>query len=102
MELVGTGNISPEYFHERLTFHEARLLQDGIAKRSRPIYETARMLHSIIGTLFAKNYTMPKYPWDNENQKENEYTKEDIEKIQKRLAPDARAWEHRLNKKAQS
>lgn len=84
----------PEYFHNRLTFGEADDFLGGLNARYVHGYNQARMVHSIIGHLFAKNYTEPEFPWEKEKKADAHLpTKEELEKLQ----ADAMAWEAQLN-----
>lgn len=59
--------------------------------------EGARLIHGIVGGLFAKNYHLPEFPWDDEGkQKPKPYTQEDIAQMQ----AEAQAWADRLNSQA--
>ena len=95
--MVGEGGIQPEYFYHRMTFNEARLFIKGMQHRYRPTYEAARMIHGCIGGLFAKDYKLPEFPWDKENQRrDTPYpTKEEYDEMME----EARRFEQRLNSK---
>lgn len=88
--------MSPEYFHERLTYGEADDYLGGMIRRCRHGYIQARMVSSIIGHLFAKNYTAPTFPWEEEEKKNSALppTDEEVEELQK----EARKWEAMLNR----
>lgn len=87
--------MSPTYFHTTLTYYEANDFISGYNRRHRHTYEAARLLHGVIGGLFAKNYTPPEFPWDKEERPQApEYTQDDID----RLRTEATAWADRLNK----
>lgn len=55
------------------------------------------MIHGCIGGLFAKDYKLPEFPWDKENQRrDTSYpTKEEYDKMME----EARRFEQRLNSK---
>ena len=54
--------MSPEYFHNALTFGEADDYLGGMNRRCRHGYAQARMVQSIIGQLFAKDYKVTSVP----------------------------------------
>lgn len=87
--------MSPGYFHARLTFREAEDYLRGINRRCRAGYDQARMVTTIIGRLFAKNYTPPTFPWEKE---ENDpQVKPPTEGEIRQLRADAREWERMMN-----
>jgi len=54
------------------------------------------MIHGVIGGLFAKDYTLPEFPWDNEHEpKPHEYTEDEIEDLRRQ----GEEWAKELNKK---
>lgn len=92
--MVGEGGMSPTYFHHYLTFYEVQDFIKGLKQRYIPQYECARMIHAIVGSLFAKDYKLPEFPWDSKFSKENtEYTKEEIEEMKRA----AESFEKQLN-----
>lgn len=94
--IVGEGGIQPEYFYHRLTFNEAGLIIDGISRRYRATMEGARLIHGCIGGLFAKNYKLPIFPWDDEFKDEpKEYSEAEISAMRE----EALAFEKTLNTK---
>lgn len=65
-------------------------------RRYRASYNAARLIHGCIGGLFAKNYKIPEFPWDNEDKgKTHEYTEDEIQK----LKAEAEAWAAKMNQK---
>ena len=99
--------MSPEYFHERLTYGEADDYLGGLNRRCRHGYAQARMVQSIIGQLFAKDYKVQVFPWEEENGKrktENGKRKTEngapTEEEMEEILADARRWEKRLNERA--
>ena len=65
-------------------------------RRYRASYNAARLIHGCIGGLFAKNYKIPEFPWDDEGKpKPHEYTPDEIAK----LRAEAEAWAAKLNNK---
>lgn len=74
--------MSPEYYLHHLTFFEADDFLAGMNRRPRHIYEAARMLHALIGGMFADGYKLPDLPWDDEDDRDDEeYTEEEIEML---------------------
>lgn len=86
--------MSPEYFHERLTFGEADDYLAGLARRYYHGYDQARMITTIIGKLFAKNYQVPSFPWEKK-EPAPAASQEELDEIMQ----EAHEWEARLNKK---
>lgn len=89
--------MDPRYVKREMTFAEANLVIKGLRRRHRPIYEAARMIHGCIGGLFAKDYELPKFPWDNENERRDEAppTPDELRQIM----IEAEEMERRLNKR---
>ena len=94
--------MSPEYFHNALTFGEADDYLGGMNRRCRHGYAQARMVQSIIGQLFAKDYKVQEFPWEMthpgppcEGGRGKPPTEEEMEDLLK----EAREWEKRLNEK---
>ena len=87
--------MSPEYFHERLTYGEADDYLGGMHRRCHHGYSQARMVTSIIGKLFAKNYEVPTFPWEEERKAEDQ--KPPTEEEVKEIMAEARRWEEELN-----
>lgn len=89
--------MSPDYFHTRLTYSEADDYLAGMNRRCRAGYDQARLVASTIGMLFAKNYTVPVFPWEEERrQKETEASVPDEEEMIQ-LEREALAMERWLN-----
>lgn len=93
--MVGEAGLSPQYFKRELTFSEARLIIQGLQRRYRPTYESARMLHGCIGGLFAKDYKLPEFPWDHEL-KHRDTSHPSHDEI-RQLMQEAQDMERRLN-----
>ena len=97
--------MSPEYFHNALTFGEADDYLGGMNRRCRHGYAQARMVQSIIGQLFAKDYKVQVFPWEEEERTypgppcEGGRGKPPTEEEMKDLLKEAREWEKRLNEK---
>ena len=92
--------MSPEYFHNALTFGEADDYLGGMNRRCRHGYAQARMVQSIIGQLFAKDYKVQEFPWEEENGKrKTENGKAPTEEEMEDLLKEAREWEKRLNER---
>ena len=95
--------MSPEYFHNALTFGEADDYLGGMNRRCRHGYAQARMVQSIIGQLFAKDYKVQEFPWEEEERThpgppcEGGRGKPPTEEEMKDLLKEAREWEKRLN-----
>lgn len=87
--------MQPWYFHSRLTFHEADDYLCGMIRRCRAGYDQARMVSATIGRLFAKNYTIPTFPW--EQKKESTAATPPTEEEIWQLQADAREWERAMN-----
>ena len=87
--------MSPEYFHELLTYGEADDYLGGMHRRYRYGYDQARMITSIIGQLFAQNYTPVRFPWEEQTTNTAPPTEEEMQDI----LQDAKAWEKRMNAK---
>lgn len=93
--------MSPEYFHTRLTYGEADDYLGGMNRRCRHGYTQARMITSLVGHLFAKDYKDQEFPWEEEERRKEkgERRKAPTEEEMKDLLKEAREWEKRLNKK---
>ena len=93
--------MSPEYFHNALTFGEADDYLGGMNRRCRHGYAQARMVQSIIGQLFAKDYKVQEFPWEEEEngKRKAENGKAPTEEEMKDLLKEAREWEKRLNER---
>lgn len=93
--------MSPEYFHNALTFGEADDYLGGMNRRCRHGYAQARMVQSIIGQLFAKNYKVQEFPWEEEERRKEkeERRKAPTEEEMEDLLKEAREWEKRLNER---
>ena len=106
--------MSPEYFHNALTFGEADDYLGGMNRRCRHGYAQARMVQSIIGQLFAKDYKVQVFPWEEEERtppgprthpgppceggrSEGGRGKPPTEEEMEDLLKEAREWEKRLN-----
>ena len=94
--------MSPEYFHNALTFGEADDYLGGMNRRCRHGYAQARMVQSIIGQLFAKDYKVQEFPWEEERTHpsppcEGGRGKPPTEEEMEDLLKEAREWEKRLN-----
>lgn len=85
--------MSPEYFHTHLTYGEADDYLGGLNRRYHHGYNQARMIKSIIGGLFAKNYTPETFPWEKAQEIATPPTKDELADILK----DAKVWEKHLN-----
>lgn len=89
--------MSSDYFHSRLTYSEADDYLAGMNRRCRAGYDQARLVASTIGMLFAKNYTVPVFPWEEEKrQKKTEASVPDEEEMIQ-LEREALAMERWLN-----
>ena len=97
--------MSPEYFHNALTFGEADDYLGGMNRRCRHGYAQARMVQSIIGQLFAKDYKVQEFPWEEEERThpgppcEGGRGKAPTEEEMEDLLKEAREWEKRLNER---
>ena len=100
--------MSPEYFHNALTFGEADDYLGGMNRRCRHGYAQARMVQSIIGQLFAKDYKVQEFPWEEEEngkrktengKRKTENGKAPTEEEMEDLLKEAREWEKRLNER---
>lgn len=87
--------MSPEYFHTRLTYGEADDYLGGMHRRCYHGYNQARMITSIIGRLFAKDYKIQTFPWEKEDQVDTAPPTEDELKD---ILKEASAWEEELNR----
>lgn len=85
--------MSPEYFHSRLTFGEADDYLGGMQRRCYHGYNQARMVESIIGRLFAKNYKVQTFPWEEKQTSTAPPTESEV----RDLLREAEAWEKQLN-----
>jgi hypothetical protein len=89
--------MSPEYFHERLTYGEADDYLGGMHRRCHHGYSQARMITTIIGKLFAKGYEVPVFPWEEKRKAEDQ--RPPTEEEMKEILAEARKWEEELNTK---
>lgn len=85
--------MSPEYFHARLTYGEADDFLGGMQRRYYHGYSQARMVTSIIGGLFAKDYKPETFPWER-----HEAAPPPTEEELAGIMAEAAAWEAELNK----
>lgn len=90
--------MQPLYFHTRLTYREADDYLCGMRRRCRAGYDQARMVSSIIGRLFAKNYTIPTFPWEEDEKRTGSSemkppTEDEIHQLQ----AEAKEWEKMMN-----
>lgn len=86
--------MSPEYFHTRLTYGEADDYLSGMNRRCRHGYTQARMITSLVGHLFAKNYKDQEFPWEKASP-----PPPPSEDEMRNLEQDAAAFEKMLNAK---
>lgn len=64
---VGEGGMSPEYFARTLTFWEAVLFAQGVRRRYRTPWETARHIAFYAAAPHCKNFDfekMGRFPWE--------------------------------------
>lgn len=67
---VGEGGMAPEYFMHALTFWEASLFVQGVVRRYRPQWETARYTAFYAVRPHLKDFgfeDMGKLPWEKED-----------------------------------
>jgi hypothetical protein len=83
----------PEYFHRHLTFGEADDYLGGMQRRCWHGYNQARMVQGIIGQLFAKDYKVQTFPWEEKAEESKPPTEDEIAELLK----EAERWEKRLN-----
>ena len=88
--------MSPEHFFGALTYGEADDYLAGINRRCHHGYNQARMITSIIGKLFAKDYKVETFPWEDDR---HDAAPPPTEQEVLDLTAEARAWEAKLNKK---
>ncbi|MCD8265819.1 MAG: hypothetical protein LUC33_01560 [Prevotellaceae bacterium] len=76
--------MSPEYFHERLTYSEAADYLDGLARRYRGDWEQARLIADVTARCAGnKRGVELEFPWEKEDE-ERKYappTPEEMEQI---------------------
>ncbi|MCD7721708.1 MAG: hypothetical protein LUI09_05710 [Prevotellaceae bacterium] len=59
--------MSPEYFHERLTYSEAADFLDGLARRYRGDWEQARLIADVTARCAGnKQGVRLEFPWEKE------------------------------------
>lgn len=91
--------MSPEYFHNHLTYGEADDYLGGMQRRHYHGYSQARMVAATVGQLFAKNYKAPVFPWEEaeKERRKAEGEKPPTEEELAEMLADAKRWEDELN-----
>lgn len=93
---MGEGGVSPEYFHEKMTYGEANDFLRGLQRRYRQSWEQTRLSVDIAARCAGNKDGVPiEFPWDSESSKSKEVSAEELAM----MYADARALERKMNRK---